>query len=253
MSYRVTSKTGRVRATEVDSVFMPSKPRGSSKYGVILLHGKGVPREWTDGGGGTTSWASAEIGPRLAAAGIPSIAAEMSKDSFGNPASMTDVTAAAALLSSLTGCSTAKYHLFGVSMGGAVALRWAGANAAKVASVGGCMPLPDVKPAYDANTAGLRAAIGTAWGVTYPTAIPAGANLPSGSYPAIVAAGIPVRSYYTSSDTTVLPATVTAAATALGGTAVDVGGSFNHTENTVKLFNDNHFDAYVAWIKGLGA
>jgi pimeloyl-ACP methyl ester carboxylesterase len=252
MSYSATFKTGRVRAAQTDVAFKPRTIRGASKRGVILVHGKGVPREWLDGGGGTTAWASAEIGPRLAAAGIPSVAAEMSGDSFANDASMTDMSAARTLLGTM-GCSIDKVHLLGVSMGGAVSLRWAGANPTLVASIAGVMPLVDVKALYDNNTAGLRAAAGTAWGVTYPTAIPAGANLPTNSYPAIVSAGIPWRGYYTTSDTTILPATVTAAATALGGTAIDVGGALNHTEYTMKLFNDGWFDSYINWIKGLGA
>lgn len=252
MSYTASMKTGRVRAAQTDVTFKPKTIRGADRHGVILVHGKGASREFLDGGSGAVAWASAEIGPRLAQHGIPSVAAEMSLDSFANDASMADMTAARTLLATL-GCSVDKVHLLGVSMGGAVSLRWAGQNPGLVASIAGVMPLVDVKPVYDDNIAGMRAAVGTAWGVVHPAAIPAGANLVANSYPAIVAEEIPWRGYYTPSDTTILEATVLAAADALNGQAINIGGVLNHTEYTVKKFNDELFDSYVNWIKGLGA
>ena len=164
-SFSAVLMKGRVRAGERDYVYIPSRIRGASKYGVILVHGAGTPLEYLGGGGSAITWASTAIAGRLATAGIPCIGAEMSGDSWANDASQTDMTAAAALLSSQAGCSSTKYHILAVSMGNLVASRWAAANPTKVASLTGIIPATHLKKIYDTNQAGLEPGIATAWGL----------------------------------------------------------------------------------------
>lgn len=66
--------------------------------------------------------------------------------------------------------------LIGASMGAAAALSWANTHTSDVACVIGIIPAVDLEAIRTANTGSLRAPIDTAYGVTYPAALPAGSN-----------------------------------------------------------------------------
>jgi len=170
VGYQLISSAGNIQSGEKDYLFLPDRPRGSSKYGVILLHGAATPDMYAG-----TSWPGAAIiGARLASKGIPAIAGEMGGDTFGNATGMARVASAAAYLSSATGCSTAKYHLHGGSMGAFMAYQYAQQNPTKVASICGLIPGADIGKLLRGNaasgfTTGFMTSIATAVGVTART------------------------------------------------------------------------------------
>jgi len=251
--YELTYSLGNIRAANTDTLLKPFEIRGASKYGVMALHGATTQDEFAV----ADRWKSAKIAAHVAMAGIPVVAGRMSGDSFANDFAMTDMTNALPFLAT-SGCDTSKVHLIGFSMGMTLAIRWAAANLSKVASIQGVIPATSIDRIYQTNAGGLRASVGTAWGVTYPTALPAGAILTS-AYSAIAGSGIPVRLHYTSSDTTILPADVATDAALLGvsgSNLVDLGGAFGHAERTIGLFDAlgaGDSSDYINWIKGLGA
>lgn len=248
--YKMSYSQGRIRAANTDQLFTPFTIRGASKFGVMALHGATAPDNFALG----SRWQSSKIISHVAHAGIPVVSGQMSGDSFANDNAMTDMTNALPLLAQ-AGCSTTKVHLIGMSMGCLLAIRWAGLNPTKVASIQGVIPATSIDRLYQTNAGGLRASIGTAWGVTYPTPLPAGADL-TGAYATILANSIPVRLHYTSSDAFIDPAGLIADAALMGATTVDLGGTSGHTEATIGLFNalgSGDSTDYISWIEGLGA
>lgn len=248
--YKLSYSRDRIRAGETDQLLTPFTIRGADKYGVMALHGATAPDNFCIG----TRWQSSKIVSHIAHAGIPVVAGKMSGDAFANPNNQTDMTNALPLLAQ-AGCSTSKVHLLGISMGGLSAIQWAGNNISKVASIQGIIPATSIDRIYQTNAGGLRASVGTAWGVTYPTPLPAGADL-SAEMAAILSAGIPVRLHYTSSDTFIDTTGLLSDAALMGATTVDLGGTDDHSEKTIGRFNAlgaGDSSDYINWIKGLGA
>jgi pimeloyl-ACP methyl ester carboxylesterase len=206
--YSVDTVNSRVGSGEPDSLFSPRSPR-VGKRGVILCHGVTAPGQYLDATNGPSS---VQLPAMLARNGVTCFSGSFGGDSWANDTAMTRLTAAKAVLVT-AGCASDKVCLYGISMGAAVALRWAIGNPTLVAAGYGTAPVSDISDIYTNNRASLRASIGTAWGVTYPTALPAGADL-AGQASAVAA--IPWRLDYGSLDTLIIPATVTALATAMG-------------------------------------
>lgn len=248
--YKLSYSSGRIRAAQADYLYTPMEIRGADKYGVMALHGATAPDNFAI----ASRWKSSKIVGHIAHAGIPVVAGYMSGDSFANDLSMTDMTNALTLLDN-SGCSVDKVHLFGISMGGTLAIRWAAQNPSKVASIQGVIPATSIDRIYQQNPAGLRTAVGNAWGVTYPTPLPAGADL-TDDYATILAAGIPVRLHYTSSDALIDPTGTIADGALLGAEVVNLGGAFGHAERTVGLFDslgDGDSSEYIAFLQQHGA
>lgn len=240
----------RIRAAEADYLFRPFTIRGPSNYGVIACHALNSHNEFAD----TNFWQSAKIAGHIAHAGIPLVAGTMSGNSWANDASMTDMDNALTLLAE-SGCSTGKVHLFGVSMGCTQALRWAGQNPTLVASIEGLLPATDIDRLYQSDAGGTRASIGTAWGVTYPTALPAGADL-TATYATIDANNIPVRLHYSTNDGVIDPADVIADAALMGATAISMGAAGGHGEIPIGVFNalgSGNSSDYITFLQTNGA
>jgi pimeloyl-ACP methyl ester carboxylesterase len=225
-SYRATTGYGNVRANEYDTVWKPNRQRPSGKYGVVLIHGSGESTEFVD----PSKQYSNQLPAWLAWSGIPCVAAEMSGQSWATDPSQVDVDSAITWLNAVCGTPTTKVHLVCVSMGGAVGLRYAENNPTKVASYTGILPLLNLNSAYTTNYGGLRSAIGTAWGVTYPTALPAGAAIDTGA--AALNGVVPSRVYYSSSDATIDPTVTQAVATSMGATTTNLGTN-GHSEASI--------------------
>lgn len=229
-SYSMSMQVGNVRAAERDYLFTPNPQRPAGKYGAVLLHGSSAPIQY----GVVNSWASGALAGLIAKEGIPCIAAEMSGQAFGNAAAMTDITNAITYMGAQLGTPTTKAHLIGISMGAYTGLRYAITNPTKVASFTGIIPLCDLDYIYQNNVAGLRAQIGTAWGVTYPAALPAGAIISSTA--AALAGNIPSRLYYSTVDALIPTAQVTTMGTTIDAEAVvAVDNTHGHTEGSVQL------------------
>lgn len=232
MSYTASLKLGATHSAEVATIYTPRSVR-AGRYGVVLLHGAGTPTAFAG-----STWPNADrLAAAIANAGIPAIAPMdtatplTAVDLWANDAHMTRVGEAQAALSSL-GSSSVKCHLIGLSMGAGAAIRWASQNPTKVASVVGIIPLSNIDYMYQNDISSARAAIGTAWGVSYPAALPGGSNLATAG--AVLATNnIPVRLYYSSVDTLIRSVDVLALATASNGTAYNIDATFGHANGTV--------------------
>lgn len=223
--YQAFQKTGTVQATESFYLFEPLQTPSAGNYGVLLLHGAGNTDQYM----GHTRWGSSGLGPSLAREGFIAAAGAMAGDAYGNDTAMARVTAHGAWLEANRTVKPGKYHLVGTSMGGYTALRWAILNPTKVASLSLLLPLCDIVTAYTNNVGGLQASMATAWGVTAPAALPAGADLLA-TADGILDAGIPTRFYYDDADTTIPQASVLAMAELTGGSTVEISADLGHTE-----------------------
>lgn len=244
--YKVTTRAGRIQAGELDYLFEPSEPDPGKKP-VILLHGSGAGNYAAFVKG--SNWASCVIGPMAAWGGRKVIAGWMGSQSFANDTLMARIDTAMTVL------GVTEAHILGVSMGGGGAVRYASLNPSKTASIMCLIPLADIDAVYQANRLGLRADIGTAWGVTYPTPLPSQADLIGVHAPAIAANGTPRRVLYSTVDTSTLPAEVEALAAGMGITPEAVDATYGHTEGTIgeamTLDPAAPWKDYTDWLDGL--
>lgn len=225
-SYRMEMARGMIRANEYNMAWIPNPRRPADKAPAILLHMSGAPMQYAE----STRIHSLTVGAFLAWQGIPSVAGEMSGQSWGNDAAMTDIDKAFTYAKSKFGLTATKFHLIGASMGGFVGARYATLFPEKVASFTGLIPLLDLNAFYNAVTPGAyKNEISTAWGVANDAPLPAGATLNLAALKNVVSS----RVYYASNDTVVNPSTMTLpGATAMGAATVDVG-ALGHTENAI--------------------
>lgn len=224
-SYAAITRYGSVRAAEYDTVFKPNPQRPTGKYGVVLLHGSGAPREFI----APELLGSSKIAPLIAQAGIPCISAEMSGQSWANDAAMTDIDNAIAFLAAQTGCPSTKVHLLGISMGGALMIRYAELHPAKVASMTGIIPLCNIQSIYAGQSAPVKAEMETAWG-TPGGPLPAGANIHSNG---ASLTDIPAHFYYSTSDSVIAPADTAAFCTAYSIPLTNLGAN-GHSETSIQ-------------------
>lgn len=246
--YTLTARVGRVQAAEIDWLWEPETVDPNKKP-VVLLHGSGSGNYGAFANG--AFYASAQVAPMLAYSGRKVISGWFGSQTFANDTLMARIDSA------LTVLGVTEAHIFGVSMGGGGAVRYASLNPTKAASIMGIIPMADIDAIYQADRGGLRANIGTAWGVTYPTPLPASSNLAVAHGPVVASNGIPRRLLYSTADTLVLPAEVTTLAASMGITAEIIDTTLGHVEGTIAKAKDLDLTApwkdYVDWIDGLDA
>lgn len=225
---KFSKKVGRIRATDVDYLWMPEEPYAG--YPVVLLHGAGTLTR--DSFASAAFWGTATLAPILASHGIPVLAGWMAGDSMANDLHMTTVEACKTFWGTQAGVNSAKMHLMGISMGAGVGVRYTSLNPAKVASLLGLIPFSNPQAVYVADRGSFRATIAAAWGVTYPAALPSQADFIGVHAPAIAAANVPRRILYSSADVLVLPSEAQALAAGMGITPEVVDATYGHAEQT---------------------
>lgn len=199
----ITSRSvGVYRASEtcVTCISNYYKPNGTVR-GVIWCHGANATADgvYTDAVGFPAR--------ALAEAGYPVVYADLGGASpFGNDTAIAAITDAKTFLqadpATTVGGLKAKaggVYLAGVSMG-TLALNWARANPSSVLGAAFAIPVLDLQATYVNNPNGLRTSIQTAYGVTYPTALPGLSTHSPVAYPTDVT-GFPVKLWAASDDT----------------------------------------------------
>lgn len=243
----------RVVATEQDVLWLPRDWRKTAQatnpYGVVYVHGHGDSA--TSGMDISSKLGQFSLIKAMVDAGYPVLAMDLGetgvtpggKDGWGNATVVARIATAFTYMTGVAvGAKTAKVFLVGVSMGNIGAMNYAKANPTKVAGLFGVIPACDMDDIYQNNRSNLRAPIGTAHGVTYPTALPAGSN-PATSTGSL--SSVPTRLSYSTADAIIIPATVTALASAIGATALIHSTSLAHSEASVAAAD---LPALVAWM-----
>lgn len=219
------------------SFWSPRTYRGG--YGVMLCHGAGAPFEFM---GLANQPASVKIAAAVASAGIPCMAGPFGNDAWGNDTAMGEMDEAVAEFPNhIPGLNTSRILVLGVSMGAGGAARYSILNPTIVAGVIGIIPAFNFVYEWD-NVPAVRASLGAAWGVTYPTPLPADAdNLAN----AAAAVDIPLLAAYSTADTTVPAAGVEAYADAVGGTKQIISTTLNHSDAAVAAMPINEIIQFL--------
>lgn len=229
--YRLDADFGRIRTGKFDYAFVPS--HRTKLHPVILFHQAGPTYVGQYAASATPI--SSSLGPKLAREGFVVISGELDGTAatgygFGIDSSIgTDADAALALAATLSpGVDISHVHTIGTSMGAFAALRRAVERPNTVKSITTLVGLTDMMTTYDAVPA-QQANMLAAWGVANRAALAASAaGLLYNRLTEL--AGTPTKLYYSSADTTVLPATQTGAQAKIGSSAVAtvVSASLDH-------------------------
>jgi pimeloyl-ACP methyl ester carboxylesterase len=221
--------TGRVIASQQDAFWLPRTM--TRRYVIAAMHG--AAKTASSGLDPVQFPGWHEMCRQLSDAGAVVVQADWDFDPWGNDSFLADVDAFRASLATtldnlrVAGASVldnSKLVLLAGSMGGDDAYRYAQRYPTRVKAMAGISATSDLIGPYtgtwrfgasDLGTT-LQGEIGTAWGVTYPTALPDPAD-PYNN--AALMAGCPTWLGYSDGDTTVPPAWVTAMATAIGPSA----------------------------------
>lgn len=240
---------GAYRAAEISNVITDRTfhPNGGRR-GIIFCHGVS-----SGGDDQIRAGNSADKILALVAAGYPVIAADLCGAAYSpgqnwaNDDHIAAIAAAWAYLKAPGGAKVDKVGLYCASMGAAGALAWARANLASCFAVAGVIPVLDVDANYQGATkTSFRSQIETAYAIAYPTAIPSIATHSPVAFGSADLAGLPVRVWASSTDTT---AATPAEATTWGGkgatlTVTDIGtnghdASFADAQQVLQFFDDN--------------
>lgn len=222
--------TGAYRAAEAQIAVLPMVWEfAGTKRGVLSFHGATAGVGALDYFVGTLGGDSNYLSEPL---GIPSFWGDFGNlvtypTSWGNDDSITAVGAAWTWMKANLGVKTDQVLLAAGSMGVIVALNWARQNPALVAALIGGIPVLDLNDIYQNNKGGYQGAIGAAYGVTYPTALPGLSTHSPVAYPADVR-GFPIR-LYTSDNDPIASNTVAAQAwaAAVGSNVTVISGGAN--------------------------
>lgn len=234
-----TSGVGQYRASErhvgwFDRSYVPN----GTRRGIVWCHG-------------SLQNATSVRPEAFAAAGYPVITADLcaaaySLRNWANDDHIDAIGDAVTYLTGTLGAKTDKVCLYGVSMGAAGALAWARANLSSVAACTVVLPVLDIDDIYQNDKNSLRASIGTAYGVTYPTSLGDLSTHAPVSFGASDLAGLPLKMWASSDDPI---ASTTASCTSWDGkgatkTVVDLGavahdGSSISYADVVAFFDAN--------------
>lgn len=224
--------------------FAPKKPV-PGKYPVMLLHG------WTGNARSYLSAASpnsAAWSEDMAQAGFSMMAGSLG-DGFGAPSETTDIEVFRTWAgTNMPWCDNSKLVLVGLSMGNYNAWGYRRDRPANVAGILGLMPGSDLMNlrSVPERLAGVNASVDAAWGVTYPAALPAGADFIAN---AATLRGIPYRAYYSTADVVVLPAEVETFRAAMQGESFAAGAGAHGDA----IMADVPLAGCIAFLKSCGA
>lgn len=184
---------------------------------VLLSHGAGIGSDIFGldalnifNGGSRSSW-TLRFGPTLAAHGLKVIASDCGGVAASGPTSGGYHWGSEQALDRMDAIVAAegasRVALVGISMGGWTSLRWAIRNPGKVASMCLVIPLSNMGVFYDQHPE-LNASVDAVWPDPHLTALDLSTQT--------ALEGIPTRLWWSSDDTTIDPATVTALAARIG-------------------------------------
>lgn len=248
-SYQAESQFGTIETGKYSTFFDALPKPALDRAPVVMTHGSGAQWGFVD----AARPGSIMNGPMLGYGGINSVSSELAGQAWGNDAAMTAVDSCFTKIKARHGLTGSKFHLFGGSMGGFTALRYATLHPEKVASMTLLFPLCNLTNFWNANAAAVRNEISAAWGVANGTPPPAGASIAAGL--AAISGQVPVDIYYSSADAIVSVPDIIATAAVLNAGLHDVGPN-GHSEQTVLdyiNFTGGAMQTTIAFMKKYGA
>ncbi len=263
--------TGRYVASEGDVLWFPRGYKaGGTIRGVVYVHGAGeVALTPLNGAGGKQNEAQllaaiASVYPMVMVdAGVSGQGGTSDSDSWGNTNAQTRIGQAITWLQTAVGAGgmfnpagggakAGTVALVGISMGHALSLTYAQANASKVSCIVGILPVNDLDDIRDNNRGGYRASISTAWAAS-PWTAPGTPALPAAANPAKTTnqtnlIAVPQRLYYAQDDVICTLATCTALIANIGAQCVGVnlGSVGGHSDTTIGFVSVTDVLAYLA-------
>lgn len=147
----------------------------------------------------------------------PIVSSLLGGNAWANDTALTRIGQVRTYLQGPLGAKAGKVILIGGSMGGATAYAWARANPTLVSCLVQLQPVSDIQDIVANNRQGLAAQVNAAYGGAYSNATHGPTHNPE-SFKAQLA-GLRAQVWYSTEDTTVIPATVTSVTTAIGATA----------------------------------
>lgn len=209
-----------------------------TRRGVVFCHGA------TGSAHGWVGPSTAKQIRALSAAGYPIISADLSdpiyaRSNWGNDDHIDAIGDARSYLEANFGAKADKVILFASSMGTAGALAYAKQNLSTVLVVAAQIPVLDVNAMYVSDAGGFRSDIETAYGITYPTAIPDIADHSPVAFGASDLLNLPVGLWTSTddniaSDTSDAQAWINAGAAGADVTLTDIG-AVGHTSTGATL------------------
>lgn len=220
-----TRGDGQYLASQVHRAYAGRLYKPATRKGVILCAGlSGTADSWY-----STSLNALDTPNALVGAGFPTASPAVNA-TWGNSTMRTRITDLRTFMQSTTPrgwqFGSGKVHLLGSSMGSACVLNWAKNNPTLVQSIAITIGPPDMQAIHAADRGGLAASIAAAYGGSAPT---------DADNPADYAAdltGIPIKVWYSSNDTLILPAETEAFIAASGAESRNMGALGHAVDGT---------------------
>lgn len=176
---------------------------------------------------GTEGYVLRELADRYE---VTSVAADVGGTAtWGNDTAIAAVDTLVAHMGSTWNTRTTTVAFYGISMGALLALNWALRNPTKISALALLAPVVSLQGIHDRDPAGATASIETAYtdGAGYLAALPTHDPSTAANLVALRALAPRTRLWYSTDDTTVVPAEVLAYAAATG-CALDSMGAVGH-------------------------
>lgn len=153
---------------------------------------------------------------------------------WGDDAAQTKLSDAYSFATTTLGAKSGKVLLGGWSMGVLAVLNWARANPSKVAAIACVLPAVDLVDLHDNNRAGFKAEIESTYGLGSVPSVAGNATIaahdPAQNTGAYI--GVPIKLWYSSDDSVVIPSVVTTFASNTGAQTQSLG-AVGHTLTSV--------------------
>lgn len=236
MSYGCVFGTGRIVASQADAVMQPRWRRGE-RIGVVYAHGgNGVPSYIGLGQG------SRHFVQMARDFGYPSAGTYLTALPWGNATAQGRVRSTRTYLQSSLGARSGGVIIFAVSQGTAAAMTVAADHPDEVLGVVSFLPAFDLDNLRELDPFNSRAGIDAAWGVTYPTPLPADAN------PALRKddlADMPILMFYATNDGFIPTSVVTDWVADMPNAQAHSVGALDHTDAAIAAADSDVIASFI--------
>lgn len=237
MTYAASLSTGRITTSVADAIVTPRWYR-TPRHGAVYSHGgNGVP-SYIGLGSGSKHFIQLARDYGIVTAGnlhgsLP----------WGNATAQSRARASKTYLHSTHNVPTGPVIAIGVSMGTANSLRWAADHPSEVMAVISFLPAFDLDDIRDNDRMSSQDTIDTAWGVTYPDPLPAGAN-PALRQDELI--DLPILMFYATNDQFIPTSIVTDWVADMPNASAHSVGALDHTDAAIAAADSSILASFVS-------